>query len=104
MKQNFRLTEEAEQDLYSAAQYIAEDNPDAAVRFLNAFAENCDLLSEMPGTGSTPRLSGEDFKALRMKPITPFTKYLIFYRPYKQEGIEIVRVIHAAQNYPTFFQ
>jgi plasmid stabilization system protein ParE len=105
MNHAYRLHDEAERDLYEAAAHIAWDNPDAAERLLDAFAETCELLAGMPEAGSLLRTTHEKLRDIRMFRVTHFTKFLIFYRPLQQQGItiEVVRVIHAARDYPTFF-
>jgi toxin ParE1/3/4 len=104
MKHAFRLTEVAEQDLSEAARYIAQDSRDGAERFLAAFEETCDLLAGMPEAGSALQTIVAALRDIRMLRVERFTKYLIFYRPRHREGIEIIRVIHAARDYRAFFE
>ncbi len=42
------LSELAENDLLDIALYIAEDNPDRAVRFVNELQQSCDGLADRP--------------------------------------------------------
>jgi plasmid stabilization system protein ParE len=60
------------------------------------------MLAATPGAGTprdydTPALAG-----LRMCPVPKFSKYLIFYLT-TDKTVEIVRVLHGAQNLPAIF-
>ena len=103
MAYTFRTTEQAESDLNEAARYIAQDNPHTALRFIDAYIETCEMLAGMPGAGSSLDTTVDELHDIRMFRVTNFRKYLIFYRPWKEKGIEVIRVIHAARDYPTFF-
>jgi toxin ParE1/3/4 len=103
MAYTFRTTEEAERDLNEAARYIAQDHPHTAIRFIDAYIETCELLADMPDAGSLLRTTVPELRDIRMFRVAHFSKYLIFYRPWQEKGIEVIRVIHAARDYPTFF-
>ena len=103
MVYSFRTTEEALRDLNEAARYIAQDNPNTALRFIDAYIATCEMLAGMPGAGSSLDTMVDELHDIRMFRVTNFKKYLIFYRPWKERGIEVIRVIHAARDYPTFF-
>ena len=73
--------------------YIGKHNPRAALRWQDEIYATLQLLGSMPGIGAareTPRLKSRMF---------PKEGYLIFYRP-DDEGIEILRVLHAARDWP----
>ena len=103
MKGSFRLSKEAENDLYDIAHYIAADSTDSAMQFLRSFEKTCKLLSHMPAVGHTPRLFREELQGIRMMPVSHFVKHLIFYRLLKGDSIEVIRVIHGARDYPSLF-
>jgi toxin ParE1/3/4 len=104
MKQNFRLTTDARQDLFEIARYIEKDNMTAAERFLEFFEHACDMLSDLPEMGSIPEaLSSSSLKDTRMFPIKHFTNYLIFYHPLTEKKIEVARIVHGARDLPTLF-
>lgn len=104
MKQNFRLTEDARQDLFEIARYIANDNLTAAGKFLEFFEHACDMLSDLPEMGSIPDvLILSSSKDTRMFPIKNFSNYLIFYRPIPEKKIEVVRIVHGAHELPALF-
>jgi toxin ParE1/3/4 len=66
-------------------------------RFLDRFRETIDNLAQMPGIGSPYPLRGAAVK-LRYSPIRKFRKHIVFYRELPDGGIEVVRLLHAAQN------
>ncbi|MCL1471068.1 type II toxin-antitoxin system RelE/ParE family toxin [Argonema antarcticum] len=78
-------------DLKNAFDYIAEDNFDIALRFFDSARQTFAQLSLMPGMGKIYKTE------LRKWPIKDFKKYFIFYRA-NDEFIEVVRVIHSAQD------
>jgi len=92
----------AARDVDGIALYIAEDNPEAAHRFLNAVEIAYHTLAEMPRLGSSRDLGDRDLADLRVWPVPGFRKYLIFYRP-TNNGIEVIRVLHGMRDYPTIF-
>jgi toxin ParE1/3/4 len=86
----------AETDLDDIWWYIAQDNPDAADRFLDKIEERCQALAQFPNMG----LSRDDLlPSLRSLPIG---RYLIFYMPI-DDGIQVVRVLPAMRDIDAFF-
>jgi toxin ParE1/3/4 len=86
----------AETDLDDLWWYIAQDNPDAADRFLDQIEERCRALAQFPLMGKS---RDELLPSLRSLPIG---KYLIFYLPI-EGGIQIVRVLPAMMDIDAFF-
>ncbi len=88
----------ARADIQEQAFRIADDNPDAARRFLAEVERSLELLAGMPGMGAArPRLSPA-LRSLRMFPVAGgFASHLLFYRPIR-DGIELVRVLHGARD------
>lgn len=84
-------TPEAELDLIEIAAYIEADNPAAAERLLDKFAEKFRLLSDFPGLGRTREELAESLRSF------PVGNYIIFYLPLV-DGIEVIRVLHGARN------
>ena len=76
--------------------YIAQDNPDAADRFIRALVSRFPLLASMPEIG---RAREELSPHLRSFPVG---NYVIFYR-LVDSGIEIARVLHGARDFPPLF-
>ena len=84
-------TPQARLDLIDAALYIAEDDPAAADRFLDAITETMQRLARHPMLGRTrPELAPE----LRS---FPYRQHVIFYRPV-HGGIEVMRVLHGSRD------
>lgn len=89
----FTRTVRAEEDLVEIWLYVAQDNPMAADRLLDAIAGACRRLAENLQLGpARPDLAAE----LRYLPVG---RYLILYRE-TAAGIEIVRVLHGARHLP----
>ena len=88
----------ARADIQEQAFRIADDNPDAARRFLAEVERSLELLAGMPGMGAArPRLSPA-LRSLRMFPVAGgFASHLLFYRPIR-DGIELIRVLHGARD------
>ncbi|HEY1174460.1 MAG TPA: type II toxin-antitoxin system RelE/ParE family toxin [Verrucomicrobiae bacterium] len=87
---------QAEEDLASITDYIAADNPDAALNLLSEIQTKVFLYSRTPELGK---------KADHLRAgLRYFIKgnYLIFYRSNKGV-LEVVRVLHGAQNLPELF-
>src|SRR3954451_4638902 len=88
----------ARADIEEQAFRIADDDPEAARRFLAEVERTLELLAGMPGMGAArPRLSPA-LRSLRMFPVGGgFDSYLLFYRPIK-DGIELIRVLHGMRD------
>ena len=87
------ISPKADIDLDDQFLVIAQDNIEAAQRFLAAAQDAFALLVKLPELGvSVP------FRNIRLWPITRFRNHLIFYRP-TSDGIEIVRVLHGARDW-----
>lgn len=87
----FRVSKQAQIDLDGIWDFIAEDNPDAADRFIGRIFEKFPALAGFPELG---RRCEQLAAALRVFPVG---NYLIFYRPFGG-GVEIVRIIHGARD------
>ena len=71
--------------------YIARDDAKAADRLISVFEQKLTLFATMPAMGKEePDLEG----SLRSVPVG---NYLLYYRPF-QDGIELVRALHAARD------
>ncbi len=87
-------------DTNEQADFIAQDNVDAAIRYLRAADAAMRSLGAKPERGTLYRTQNPKLKGLRRLAVPGFKNYLIFYynRPNK---VEIVRVLHAARDLPT---
>ena len=99
MKRSVRKTPRALLDLAELSQFIARDNFESALKFLD---EACEKLAAMPGMGATREFKNPLFAAVRFWPIKGFTNYLIFYEP-TNRGIKLVRVLHGARDIDAAF-
>ena len=93
---------EAQEDIDAIAHYIAGDNPEAAERFFVALDDLCELLTHTPDIGSMRIFQSPRLQGMRIMPLNKFEKYLVFYHLHGDD-IEIIRVIHGARDYPSFF-
>jgi toxin ParE1/3/4 len=90
-------------DLLQHFVYIGENNLDAARRFLTAAQDACKTLARMPGMGASRDFGNPEWADLRAWPISGFENFLIFYLP-TPTGIDVVRVIHGAQDLQRIFE
>lgn len=80
-------------DLESISDYIALDNPTAALAMIDTIERMTDGLAEHPQRGRDGRLPGT------RELVIPGTAYISVYR-LKSDRVEILRVLHSAQNWP----
>jgi toxin ParE1/3/4 len=73
---------------------------DTASRFAKSAIDTFDRLAQTPAMGPTVPTSASYLTALRKWKVEGFPKLLIFYRP-SPDGIEIIRVLHGAQDWWT---
>jgi len=93
----YLVSEFARLDLDDIWCYIAQDDPEAADKFMRALVSRFLLLASMPEMG---RKREELAAGLRSFPVG---NYVIFYRPIEQ-GVEITRVLHGARDLPPLFE
>ena len=93
----YRVSDAARADLEEIWLFNAQDNPEAADRFVRNLVSRFPTLASMPQMG---RLREELAARLRSFPVR---NYVIFYRP-MGAGIEIVRVLHGARDFPPLFE
>lgn len=96
---NFILSPDAAQDLKDIWQYIAEDNLDAADRFLEKLYDEIRSISRNPGIGHRR----EDLAGDRVILFLAVGNYLILYRTAKPV-VEIVAVVHGKRDVPSFLR
>jgi toxin ParE1/3/4 len=82
----------AEQDLEEIVEFIARENPTAALSLLATIREKCTTLASHPKLGRhRPGFKDSEIRSI------PVGNYIIFYRP-TAVGVEIARVIHGARD------
>ena len=97
MANRYELTEPARRDLKDIWIYIAENNSNAADKFMREFARKFRLLANNPKIG---RAHEELVLNLRS---FPYRDYIIFYFPI-ENGVEIYRVLHGTRDIDSLFE
>ena len=95
-------TRQATADLIEIAAFIAEDNPEAAERFLAAVEATFDFIAAMPSVGRTYRVQSPAAQSMRVWRVEGFERYLILYRSVEHH-IDIVRVLHGSRDIAGLF-
>lgn len=89
----------ARRDLVEHYVYLAENaGEEIADRFLRQAEVTFVFLAEQPEIGAPLTLRPPELAGLRKWRIQEFEKFLTFYLP-RPDGVSIVRVIHAAQDW-----
>lgn len=91
-----QFTASAENDLDEIYSFLAQENPDYAVKVITKLSSKFNLLEKNPTAGRTRH------DLLINLRYFPTKSYLIFYTPI-ENGIEIYRVIHASRDIDTIF-
>lgn len=97
MKLDMFLLPQAEKDIDSHCDFFTKKSVEKALKFDEAVFETFERLSEMPYVGTERKFSNPKLTDIRLWFVKDFEKYLIFYRVFGNY-IEIVRVLHSAQN------
>ena len=96
----YRLSRLANADLEEIVDFIAAENPEAAVHVLEKLHETFALLAREPGVGL---LRDDLHRNLRIfTPSRPAHNYVVFYYPIP-DGIEVADVIHARRDWIGMF-
>jgi toxin ParE1/3/4 len=89
--------------LWGIWRFIAQDNPDAATRVIEAARESFKMLAANPGLGRPRRFRNPRLRNIRSWRISGFENYLIFYRAVA-DGIQVNHVYHGAQDIDALFE
>jgi toxin ParE1/3/4 len=90
---NLRWTEEATTDLEQISHYIAEDNPEAALKTMRVIFSRIEELTTFPRRGRKGRVDGT--LELVLSPLP----YIAVYRvKSERDAVEILHVYHGAQD------
>lgn len=95
---SYILSKDAERDLHGIWEYIAQDNDDAADRWIARLFEGFEAIGETPGMGH----KRADLTAYTVL-FWPVGAYLIVYRA-TSLPIEIVAVTQGGRDIPAFLQ
>lgn len=91
------ISRRADRDLDEIHDYLSERNPDAAERFYRAARDAFETLLSAPKSGAARHSRNERLRGLRMRPVSGFESYVVYYAP-TRAGIRVVRVLHGARN------
>jgi toxin ParE1/3/4 len=91
------VTDRAMEEAANIAYRIGLDNLEASLDVFKAIEKAFDLLAENPGIGASCEIDEDPFRDFRFWPVKKYKVYLVIYRPIPN-GVEIVRVIHGAQD------
>ena len=94
-----RIRPLADREVDELADYIAQDNLDAALRFLDAVQKTFDLISEHPGIGSPRFAHLPMLEGMRVCAVTDFESYLVFYLE-RETYVDVLRVLYGARDIP----
>jgi len=92
-----------EQDLPDIYTFIAEHDPAAAERVLDAVEETFRQLARHPDCGVPYATPNRKLRRLRMFPVSGFPNYLVFYRV-ETASIRILYVTHGARHLLRMFR
>lgn len=96
-KYNINYLSIARKDLTDIIEYIQEDNPNAALKFLNQIEDTISKLEDFPYMGATPKDTLLQYKSYL---ILVIQSYLVFYVvKEKTLEVEIRRIIHGKRKY-----
>lgn len=87
-------------DIIEIAEYIANDNIDAAVRFVDAVDDCFETIARTPDAGVIRKVGKAP--EMRMRIVKGFPNALVFYRPTSMY-INVIRVIHSARDFYRIF-
>ena len=93
----------AQQDLLEHFVYLGRQSLDLADRFLEATEQTFRQLADTAGLGSPWEFAGPRFSELRFWPVKHFPNHFVFFYESAAE-IEVVRVLHGAQDLARIFQ
>ena len=85
------------------ANYIQQDSPRAALRFLDAIEKTCELLLTFPEMGALVETDEPDLEGFRHFLVSGYDKYVIVYR-IRAGKIRIERVVHGSRDYPNLLK
>ena len=103
MTRRILITPKADQDLDDIYNFIAQNNPDIALKFFDAARQTFNQLAQNPEIGAIYEVSKPELQGLRRWRVRKFDKYMIFYR-YDDDLLEIVRILYAGRDISAIFE
>ena len=92
-----KLLPKADKDVDDYYFYIRQDNPQAALRFLDSVDVSFLRISNFPKMGSTRFFHLKSLENMRVVPVSNFHKYLIFYVEHSNY-VDIIRILHSSMD------
>lgn len=84
-------------------EYMSQDNPHAARRFVDVLEHSFELFARFPLQSAAFPSDHPELQNLRKGVMTDFRNYLVFYRPLS-DGIEVMRVLHGKRDIQTIIE
>ena len=103
MTRGILITPKASHDLDEIYNFIAQNNPDTALKFFDAARQTFNQLAKNPGIGTIYEVSKPELQGLSKWRVKRFDKYIIFYC-YSDDLVEIVRILYAGRDISVIFQ
>lgn len=92
-----KIAADAQTDLVEIAEYIAQDNAEAARKIIKEITAKFALLRDSPFIGREQNNLLVNLRSFAVK------KYVIFYQPF-DDGVEILRVLHSSRDIENLFE
>ena len=89
---------QAQVDLLSHVDYLANRSPDIATRFNNAVNDIYDQLLQHPQLGECYKVPSPSGANVRFLTIAGYSNYVLFYRE-QDSRIDILRLLHGSQDW-----
>lgn len=93
----YHITETAESDIEDIVFYIADDNLDAALALYDRLTQCFEMLNLTPKAGRERKELHPDARSF------PEGNYLIIYRIFAADDVEILRVLHGERDLDEIF-
>jgi plasmid stabilization system protein ParE len=90
-------------ETYEIAERIAQDDPDAGERFIDAVEDSCRFLGDFPESGDVVRTRKKRLRDVRLWQVKEFRNYIVLYRT-TATVVEILTVFHGARNLLTIIR
>ncbi|WP_459555382.1 type II toxin-antitoxin system RelE/ParE family toxin [Lacunimicrobium album] len=93
---SFRISPEADQDLFDIAEFISVDRPESAIRVTNAIIESIRFITQRPHIGIRNSRLPADTRIYKAN--KPADQYLIFFQV-DPKVITITAILHGRRDW-----